>query len=89
MVRIAFYCPRVQGTVKPRDCAYCRRFKEDDHAYQDVNECRQENLVAGYECAECKSFMPPGATLDSRGYLLCAHCVMNGTHPREKLQAHG
>ena len=86
MVRVAFYCPRVKGTVQARDCAYCRCFREDEHNYSDVNECRQENLVAGYECTACKNFTPPGATLDSKGQLMCAHCVMNGK-TREKAQA--
>jgi hypothetical protein len=88
MVRIAFYCPVVRGTVEARDCAYCRSFKEGDHGYQDVNECRQENLVPGYECSSCKAFTPPGAMLDKRGFLLCAHCVING-QAEEKLEAQG
>lgn len=83
-VSIAFYCPRVQGTVEVKDCAYCRCFQED--LYQDVNECRSENLVAGYQCTVCRSFMPPGALLDGRGNLVCAHCVMNGATASRKLE---
>lgn len=77
MVKVAWYCPLVRGTVTQSDCAHCSCFREDDHDYADVNECRSENLVAGYECSECKSFGPPGATLDARGNLLCPYCVMN------------
>jgi hypothetical protein len=84
MVRVAFYCPKVRGTVNVRDCAYCRCFKEDPDQ-RDVNECRQENLVAVYECNSCGSFMPLGALLDPRGNLVCAHCVMNGTPARERV----
>lgn len=89
MVRIAFYCPLVRGTVAVRDCAYCRCFKENADSFADVNECRQENLVAGYECSACGAFTPPSALLDTRGNLMCARCVMNGQPAVEKTAVHG
>ncbi|MBI4862240.1 MAG: hypothetical protein HY815_18580 [Candidatus Riflebacteria bacterium] len=77
-LRVAFYCGRVGGIVALRDCAYCRAFKEGAKAFGAVVECRQESLVAGYECRRCKTFLLPQITLDSQGRPACGHCQMNG-----------
>src|ERR1051326_756873 len=78
MLKLAFYCPLVGGKVGIRDCAYCRRFNEGSTRHSGVIECREENLVVGYECACCKAFVQPGTMLDSSGRLLCTNCLMNG-----------
>ena len=89
MLRIAFYCPLVGGTVTRRDCAYCRAFQAGGStAFSSVMECRQENLQGGYECSSCGAFMPPGALLDARGHPRCAHCLMARPAP-ERIPASG
>jgi hypothetical protein len=90
MLKIAFFCPRVRGTVGLRDCAHCRSFREGIRPFSGVIECRQESLVAGYECSLCRAFLPPGALLDAAGHPVCGHCLINGRPELlAKVQAQG